>query len=178
MNFIWKKYFWCLIFSIVFLTNCTTFKPLSTNNNISKNINGAYSNNSIADTSIEKGNTIWKLFYNNIEPPNEKLFVKFQTKNKNSLQVTFWNFDSLVGKKVLKGKLRTDDCFYTRRHFSIVPILPILWWYSNEQKRIYKNDAYLVIEQIGSRGGAAIIIAGGSSYENLWKFESLNSVIK
>ena len=176
MNFFHKNCIGLIVISGTLLVNCTTFKSLPSGNIVSKDISGEYSNNSTNDTINKKDTTLWNLFDDKKEILNTPIFVKFQVKSKKSVEVTFWNQDTLFGKRNLKGKFKEDNCYYVRRKFSIVPILPILWWYSNEQKRIYKIGDNLFIEQIGSTGGAAIIMAGGSNYDNLWKFADFKTL--
>jgi hypothetical protein len=176
MNFFHKNYIALLLISGTFLTNCTAFKSLPSGNINSRDISGKYLNSSIPDTLKKKDTTLWNLFQDNKEIMNIPIFVKFQVKSEKSIEVTFWNQDSLLAKRILKGKFKKDNCYYLRRKFSFVPILPILWWYSNEQKRIYKIADDLFIEQIGSTGGAAIIMAGGSNYDNLWKFANFKTL--
>ena len=91
------------------------------------------------------------------------------------LQFSFYKDGENIGIKLLKGEFCSDECFYTRRVFYIVPILPILWWYEDSQKRIYRIDDELVIETIYSGGGAMIIMANGDTYNNIWRFKQIKN---
>lgn len=80
--------------------------------------------------------------------------------------------DSVFVEKTIKGKFKDDGCYYTRRQFYVIPLLPILWAFSNYQQRIYSLDGALGYEVTSNSGGAVIIMASGNKYNQSYKFKS------
>jgi hypothetical protein len=117
--------------------------------------------------------TIWNMFDRKREIKTDSINVKIEIVNSKRIKFLFLKDDEIIGTKLLKGKFEKDECFYTRRRFYVVPILPVLWWYENSQERIYIVNNELVIEMTYSTGGAAIIMAGGSDYNKIWKFKQI-----
>jgi len=142
-----------------------------------RSIEGIYSNISEIDTLKHKAyctETIWNMFGRKREIKADGINVKIEIVNSKRLKFLFLKDDEIIKTKLLKGKFKKDECFYTRRVFYIVPILPVLWWYENYQKRIYRIDNELIIETTYNGGGAVIIMAIGMDY-NIWKFKQIES---
>ena len=79
--------------------------------------------------------------------------------------------DSIIAEKTVKVKTGQDNCFYAKTKFYLIPILPILWFYANEQICFNPGKSSLIIEYSINRGAAVIIGAGGSVQNNSWEFE-------
>ena len=186
----------CLICLVV--QSCTTYSVLPKNIRNHSDIEGVYSNVSEIDTMKNIGQridgvfhlwwevdslkhkayrtvTIWNMFDRKREIKADSINVKIEIVNSKRLKFSFLKDDETIGTKLLKGKFEKDNCFYTRRRFYVVPILPVLWWYENSQERIYRVDKELVIETVYSTGGAAIIMAGGSDHNKIWKFKQMEN---
>lgn len=107
------------------------------------------------------------------EVQTDSISVRLDIIDTKSIKVSFLDKNKLIKEKVIKGKTKEDKCFYTRRRFYIIPILPVLWFFSNEQKRIYRLDNTLVVEVTSNSGGAVIIMAGGNKSDDVWRFNYL-----
>ena len=187
-------FFVCLICLV--LQSCTTYSVLPKNIRNHFDIEGVYSNTSKIDTLKNIGTRIEGVFYLYWEVDSLKhkayrtvtilnmfdrkreikvdsINVKIEIVNSKRLKFSFFKNDEFISTKLLKGKFKKDECFYTRRRFYIVPILPVLWWYKNSQERIYRVDDDLIIETTYSTGGAAIIMASESDYNKIWKFKQI-----
>ena len=102
----------------------------------------------------------------------DSIIVKIEIVSPKALKFSFFKNDENIGVRLLKGKFKDDECFYTRRLFYVVLILPpVLWWYEDGQKRIYRIDDELIIETTYSTGGCFLIMAGGHELNDIWKFE-------
>ena len=164
--------------NFLFFQSCTTYSLLPENISNYSEIKGIYSNNSKVDTtSAWREARIWQLLDYKREIREDSLFVKIDIIDTKSLKIMFLRNDEKIGEKQIKGKFRDDNCFYTRRKFYIIPILPILWGYSNEQKRIYRVDDLLAIETTYNYGGVFIIMAGGDKSNRVRLFERKTETI-
>ena len=187
-----RNVFFCLICLVV--QSCTTYSVLPKNIRTHSDIESVYSNVSEIDTLKNIGQridgvfyrwweidslkhkayrtvTIWNMLDKKREIKADSINVKIEIVNSKRLKFLFLKNDEIIGTRLLKGKFMEDECFYTRRRFYVVPILPVLWWYENSQKRIYIVDNELVIETTYSSGGAVIIMASGSDYNKIWRFK-------
>jgi len=190
--FLW---FLCLICLVA--QSCTTYSVLPKNIRNHSDIEGVYSNVSEIDTMKNIGQridsvfyrwwevdslkhkayrtkTIWSIVNRKHEIKVDTIIVKIEIVNTKSLMFSFSKDNDIIGTKLLKGKFKKDECFYTRRIFFIVPILPVLWCYVNSQKRIYRFDNELVIETTWNSGGAVIIMASGMNINEIWRFKQIN----
>lgn len=188
--------FLCLICLVV--QSCTTYSVLPKNIRNHSEIKGVYSNVSEIDTLKNTGQTIDGVFYlwweidslkhkayrtetiwhmsdRKREMKADSITVKIEIISSKRLKFSFLKNNEVIGTKLFKGKFKKDECFYTRRRFYVVPILPVLWWYENSQKRIYMKDNELIIETTYNTGGVAIIIAGGSNHNEIWKFKKIEN---
>ncbi|ASB50367.1 hypothetical protein [Alkalitalea saponilacus] len=157
------------------IQSCAPFRALPEPINKSYEIAGIYSND-CNRTDARREKKLWELIepkYNNIT--EEDLFVFLEIENDKRLKAYLINKNDTIREKQIRGKFKDDQCFYTRRTFYIVPILPILWWFRNEQDRICLSCEQLVFENTYNTGGVAIIMAGGSSGNYIWKFKKLTN---
>jgi hypothetical protein len=163
-----------LIFAFaISIQSCAPFRTLPEPINKSLEIAGIYSNDcDSTDAWTEK--TLWELIEPKYNMKEEGLLVLLDIENDKRLKANLISKNDTIREKLIKGRFRDDQCFYTRRLFYIVPILPILWWYRNEQNRICLTCDQLVFENTYNTGGAAIIMAGGSSRNYIWKFKKLD----
>lgn len=72
-----------------------------------------------------------------------KINLKFISNKK--LQLTLYQKDSIVGKKVIKGKLK-NGFFYSKRKTRIYPIPPLIFGYEFEKFRIGKNKNFIILD--------------------------------
>jgi hypothetical protein len=161
---------------LTILQGCTTYKVLPPNVCSVNTIEGVYFNTEF-DTinKREWKGTLWTSLDYKHAIQSDSIFVKINFIHEKSIKLTFFLNDSIIGTKVIKGKSKTDNCFYTRRIFYIIPILPVLWAFSNEQKRIYRINDELVVEYVRNSGGAFLIMAGGSNVNNLRRFKKIEN---
>lgn len=163
------KLFMVLSLPVILFGSCITYNVLPKNVSEKSNIVGIYLNN-----SNNKDNTrIWQLLDYKHEIKEDSITAKIEIINKKTLCFTFLKENEILGKKLIKGKFNDDNCFYRRKIFYIIPILPILWGYSNEQTRIYLINDELVIEKTFNYGGAFIFMAGGDKGNRIYKFKRL-----
>jgi hypothetical protein len=106
--------------------------------------------------------------------PEVGLRVKIKILNKNRLRAQLVRGNNIISEKIIKGSIKEDKCFYTRRIFYFIPVLPILFLYNNSQTRYYFDEGFIVIEDTGNRAGALIIFAGGNKYNDKSQFEKIN----
>lgn len=157
-----------MVLIMVISYSCATFSELPSIRN-SRNIEGIYFNDNPADSSWNS-RTLWSLIDYKSEVKGDSLLVKLSFTEDNMLIACLMINDKLLVEKKVKGKLKDDGCYYSRRQFFIIPILPILWGYSNYQKRIYSLEDAIGIEITSNSGGVAIIMAGGNKYNDSYKF--------
>ena len=193
--YIRNGFFLCLIYLV--LQSCsTTYRLLPENIRNRSDIEGVYSNESKIDTLKNIGQTIdgvfhlwweidslkhkafhtktiWNMFDRKREIMLDDINVKIEIVNSKRLKFSFFENDKCIGVKLLKGKFKKDECFYTRRRLYIVPILPMLWWYENGQERIFRVDDDLIIETTYSFSVAVIIMASGNDENKIWKFKQI-----
>ena len=158
-----------IIFWAIINHSCAPFSKLPNILIESKNIEGIYFNECKADTSL-RGRTLWSLIDYKSEVKSDSLFVKIDINQDEMLCAYLIKQDCVLVEKVIKGKFEDDGCFYSRRQFYIIPILPILFVYDNYQKRIYLNDGNLIFEVTSNQGGAFIIMASGDKYNHIYRF--------
>ncbi len=168
-----------LVLSLIFFVaqSCTTYSVLPKNISNHSSIEGVYSNMSETDSERTYSYTrsLWSVIDHKREIKADSISVKVEIINSKELKFSFFRDDEIVGIKWLKGKFKEDECFYTRRVFYVIPILPILWGYGNFQKRIYRVDNELIIEMVGNHGGVAIIMAGGDKYDDILSFKQIDN---
>ncbi len=101
------------------------------------------------------------------------MIVRLELTKENKLKAFLIKDGKTISEKLIKGKFKKDNCYYTKRVFYVVPILPILWCFKNEQERIYLTDSTLIYESTYNYGGAVIIMAGGNSGNYKWMFTKI-----
>jgi hypothetical protein len=134
------------------------------------NITGVYDNESIL--SPFGNQDLWHCIKrrSKIENDNHLVYLHFENK---SIKAQLIKDNIIVDKKKLKGTL-TDSCFYVKKKYLIVPILPILWFYDNQQIRISARDSSLVVDEFTENGGVAIIMAGGNDWNITYEYVRIN----
>ena len=161
-----------VIFIAIISQSCAPFSSLPKTMKESRNIKGIYLNDCRTD-SAQRSRTLWSLVDYKSEVKRDGLTVKFEIIEDEMLKAYLMTRDSVLVEKIIKGKFNEDGCFYSRRQFYIIPILPILFLYSNYQKRIYSIEGSLVFEVTYNQGGAVIIMAGGDKFNYIYEFEKL-----
>jgi hypothetical protein len=167
MNLQWHGALFLLV--AIVSQSCTTFKPITRQPKRSQEIAGIYSNDFDSTSSWYK-EKLWQIIQPKKAPKEDSLQVRFEITPKNKLKAQLLKNDSIIAEKIIKGEFREDQCYYVRRRFFIIPILPVLFMYSNEQVRIYAVDKTLVFEKAYNKGGAVIIMAGGSEGTYTWLY--------
>jgi len=157
--------FLVILFSI---QSCAPFGTLPQKTDRENKIMGVYSNDCDSTSNRYLKQRLWEKIDLKNSIDKDSLLVRFEITEDMKLKAQLLNDKELLQEKIIKGKFKEDGCFYTRRQFYIIPILPILFAYSNKQKRIYLIDNSLVFEMTYNSGGAVIIMASGNSDSNKW----------
>jgi hypothetical protein len=76
-----------------------------------------------------------------------------------------------IAENYIEIERKGDGCFYTKRNVHLIPILPILYFYSNNQNRLIIGENSLIIERSGIGEAAVIIMAGGNEVNDSWEYE-------
>ncbi|MBP1644652.1 MAG: hypothetical protein H6Q16_227 [Bacteroidetes bacterium] len=159
-----------LLSSLAFLFNsCITYKDLPENVSEKSKISGLYIN----DSYDKEDTRIWQLLDYKHEIKKDSMIVKIDILDKKKLSFTFIKDNEVIGKKIIKGKFKEDNCFYKRRFFYIIPIAPILWGFENNQTRIYLFNNELVIEKAYNYGGVFIFMASGDKGNYVHRFKRI-----
>jgi hypothetical protein len=154
---------------IIYTTSCVSYSPLPYGFKTSYTIDGVYNNDPIKNPFGDY--KLWDFIHNKSSVTKDSLYVSLKMLGKNRIQAKLLDRDSVVAEKNMKIKLKEDSCYYTGRKFYIIPILPVLWFYSNEQKRFAVGVNSLILERTSNRGGAFIIMAGNNKYNDSWEYE-------
>jgi hypothetical protein len=163
-----------ILISVFFLFGCSINKslPFSTlpqEFTITNKIDGIYCNNPIVNPF---GNIkLWDFLNPKSNVEGENLYVSLNLKENNILHAKLLNDTLVISEKFINIVKKEDNCYYTKRDFYIVPILPILWWYSNSQKRLIFGENSLIVERSYSGGGVFLIMAGGDDINDSWEYE-------
>ncbi len=148
----------------IFLPSCSPFKDVTNTISHRTEIFGVYENDcDSVDNNYATKNQLWQTIDKNYIAGKNGLLVRIQESKNNKLFAQLIDGDRIVSEKLIKGHFKNDMCYYKRRFFYVVPILPVLWWFENRQTRLYLNNDYLVLEEKFDTGGVAIIMAGGST---------------
>ncbi len=159
-----------LFFLIVFLlTGCVTFSPLPDDFNINETIDGIYSNDPCINPFGDY--KLWDFINFKSSLQKDGLFVRLTMLKDNRLQVRLLDDDQIIAEEMIKIKRKEDNCFYTRKVFYVIPILPVLWFFSNVQARFIVGEKTIILEETSNKGGAVIFMAGGSKHNASWEFE-------
>lgn len=162
------------ILILAIFQSCTTFEPLPTSNKEATEIIGIFSNDNDSVKPYEYPQCLWHTFDRRYDGNTYGLSVKLELTSGNRIRATLLQNDQALSCKTIKGQLVSKNCYYKRRRFYVVPILPILWWYNNEQARLNTIDEYLMVTSVYNQGGAFIIWAGGTkgSFKRYYKRQS------
>jgi len=163
-----SKYIFLLI-PFIFIQCKSTFYCMP-NNVDSKSISGVYENKSVL--SPYGSQDLWHCIKrrSKIEDENHLVYLHLEKKK---IQDQLVKDNVIVDDKKLKGTL-TDSCFLAKKKYLIIPILPILWGYNNQQIRISARDSSLVVDEFTENGGVAIIMAGGDDWNKTFEYERIN----
>ena len=136
----------------------------------SKSISGIYENESVLSPFGNKD--LWRCIMrrSNIKNDSHIVYLHFEKK---SLHAQLRKGDTIIARKKIKGTL-TDSCFLARKKYFIVPILPLLWFYNNQQVRISARDGCLLIDEHVENGGAFFIMAGGDYENKTYEYKRIN----
>lgn len=155
---------------MIFIQCKSTFYCLPNNIVNSKNGSGVYENESIL--SPFGNQDLWHCIDRRSKIENDSHFVYLHIE-KQTLQARLIKGNEIVNQKKIKGTL-TDSCFLAKKKYLIVPILPILWFYDNQQIRISVRDSSLIVDEFVENGGAAIIMAGGDDWNRTFEYRRIN----
>ncbi len=159
-----------LLISTLFIQCKSTFHCLPNNIVDSKGITGVYENASIL--SPFGNQDLWNCIKRRSKIENDGHLVNLQIEKK-YIQARLVKDGVMIDKKKIKGTL-TDSCFLAKKNYLIVPILPILWFFDNQQIRISARDSSLIIDEFTENGGAAIIMAGGDDRNLTYEYKKIN----
>jgi hypothetical protein len=163
-----RRFILLSLFTMLF-SSCISYNILPENVSEKSNIVGFYLND-----SNDKYNTrIWQVLDYKREIKEDSITVRVEILNEKTLSFTFLKDNEVIGKKLVKGKFKDDNCFYKRRVFYVIPIAPILWGFSNDQTRIYFANNELVIENAFNHGGVFIFMASGDKGNRVYRFKRI-----
>ncbi|MBI9056004.1 MAG: hypothetical protein JEY96_19440 [Bacteroidales bacterium] len=136
----------------------------------SKNISGVYKNESIL--SPFGNQDLWHCLkrWSRIENDNHLVYLSL---HKRTIQAQLIKDNVIVDQKKIRGTL-TDSCFVVNKKYLIIPILPILWGYNNQQIRISVRDSSLIVDEFTEDGGVMIIMAGGDDRNRTYEYVMIN----
>ncbi len=158
-----------LLLATAFNQSCAPFSTLCKTVDESSKIEGLYYNDCHTDTIYPR--RLWALIDYKHEVKEDSLLVKMEIISDIMLKAQLIRKDDILVEKIFKGEFKEDNCFYTRRRFWILPILPIIWAFSNEQERFYRIEDDLILERTSNSGGVMIFMAGGNSYNDVWEYK-------
>ena len=166
---------WFVVFLILaspFIQSCAPFKTLQKSPESTSSILGTYSNDCDSTDSWQE-QKLWQLI--NPKNPIEKdsLFVRLEITDKNQLKASLIDDSLTIDEKIIKGKFKEDNCYYTKRVFYVVPVLPILWFYENHQDRMFTIGTSLVFETTYNSAAAFIIMASGNNGDYQWRYKRI-----
>lgn len=153
---------------IIFTTSCISYSPLPYDYKTSKSIEGIYNNDPC--TNPFGDSKLWDFIHYKSSLEKDSLCVSLKLIGKNRLYAKLLDGDSVIAEEEIKIELKEDSCYYTKRKSYIVPILPILWFYSDSQERFIVGKSSLILERTSSDGGAMIFMAGGNDLNNSWEY--------
>lgn len=159
-----------LILIMLINQSCASFKQLPNNIENSAQIIGTY-NNDCDSTDHWTDLKLWKLIDSKSSIEEDSFKVRIEISEKNQLIAYLISDSTTISEKLIKGKFKEDNCYYTKRVFYIVPIFPLLWWYVNRQDRIYVIEETLIYENTHNTGGVVIFMAGGNYGNYNWMFK-------
>lgn len=166
-----------LTFSVIslFFVQCkSTFYCLPNNIVDSKKISGIYENESIL--SPFGNQDLWHCIKRRSKIENNSYLVYLHLE-KETLLAQLVKDNKVVDQMKIEGTL-TDSCFIVKKRYLIVPILPVLWFYNNQQIRISARENSLIIDEFSENGGVAIIMAGGNESNRTYEYNGINKTDK
>ncbi len=161
-----------LLISLVFIQCKSTFYCLPNNIVDAENLSGVYENESIL--SPFGNQDLWHCIKRRSKIENDSHLVYLQIEKK-AILAHLVKGGVIVEKEKLKGTL-TDSCFLAKKKYLIIPILPILWGYNNQQIRVSARDSSLVIDEYTENGGVAIFMAGGDDRNETYEYRRINDM--
>ncbi len=161
-----KGLFFLIIF---FMTSCVTFSPLPSDFKINETIDGIYSNDPCINPFDDY--KMWDFINFRSSLQKDSLFVRLTMLKDKRLQVSLLDGDRIIAEEMIKVKRKEDNCFYTRKVFYVIPILPVLWFFSNEEARFIVGEKSIILEKTSNKGGAVIFMAGGNKNNASWEYE-------
>lgn len=171
------KWIRMVILTLFFFQSCSPFTKIPKSAKEYSEIKGIYSND--CDSVICDGDArttkvkLWDLIDKNYKNTENSLLVKFELIQDKKLKVQLIRDTIILEEKIIKGNFNKDNCYYTQRKVSLIPILPILWFYSSRQDRIYYQDNVLVYEYAHDDSGVAIIMASGANVNYKWLYRRI-----
>ena len=156
------------LFTMLF-SSCISYNILPENVSEKSNIVGFYLN----DSNDKYDTRIWQVLDYKHEIKEDSITTRVEILNEKTLSFTFLKDNDVIGKKLVKGKFKDDNCFYKRRVFYVIPIFPIICGFVNNQTRIYFANNELVIENAYNHGGIFFVIASGDKGNRVYRFKRI-----
>ena len=157
-----------IVTMMLFISSCTSYSSLPYGYKTQNSIDGFYHN----DPCINPfGNyKLWDLVHKKSSLDKDSLMVGFKRLGDNKMQAKLYDGEKVVAEKVMKIKIKEDSCYYKKRKFYIIPILPILFGFSNSQNRFVVGEESLLVERTMNSGGVVIFMASGSKTNDSWEY--------
>ncbi len=156
---------------MMFVSSCTSYSTLPYGYKTQNSIEGFYHN----DPCINPfGNyKLWDFIHKKSSLDKDSLIVSLKLLKKNKMQAKLYDGKKVVAEKTLKIKRKEDSCYYPKRKFYIIPILPVLFGFSNNQNRFIVGEESLLVERTMNSGGVVIFMASGSSTNDSWEYKKV-----
>lgn len=165
-------FFICILFASLH-QNCASFSVLPENIESPSLIEGTYLNNTVLNPFGDT--TLWSVLDREKKSYTDSSIVLLKFNKNGVLFAQLVDNKKVAAQIKIKGKLKKDSCYYPKRRCFIVPILPILWYFSDDRTRIYSLKKSIVIERAGSGGGVFLVMAGGSEYNDAWEYKRIET---
>lgn len=166
---------WVVVMLVVaspFIQSCAPFKTLQKKPESISSVIGTYKND-CDSTDSWREKKLWQLIDPKYSTEKDSLLVRFEITNRNKLKAFLIDDSVTIAEKIIKGKFKEDNCYYTKRVFYVVPVLPVFFLYENNQDRILTSGNYLVYETTFNSAGAFIIMAGGNKGNYQWLYKRI-----
>lgn len=159
-----------LLIPLIFTQCKSTFYCLPDNLVDSEQISGIYENKSIL--SPFGNQDLWHCINRRSKIAIDSCFVYIKI-DKTKIHAQLFKGNKIVDQMKIKGTL-TDSCFIAKKRYLVVPILPILWFYDNQQIRISARESSLIVDEFNENGGVAILMAGGDEWNRTYEYRRVN----
>jgi hypothetical protein len=136
---------------MVLLHSCAAIKytlppdPVSLKDTVTA-LNGDYKNLLPDSSKYAKYETLWSILTNRIRKNPDTThyplsFVRLSVKNKRRVEATLYVDSVAFSKTTLKGKVKKGGYFSVRRKVLCIPLIPVLYFYSEYKILIGKDSS-------------------------------------